>query len=190
MNPKSILYRGAVYVEAADALDQLRRQAAHYQDFATFFDDYKNGQMYGRYWHITHKASFKIDPKFRPYDLSGLAGKGRGKKRPGLYVTSRPDHWSEHDEEYFEGRKYAAEIDIGDLAIGRDYTYNDYYKGEEGKGASSEILVTRTSKARVVSVKPLAKALADFRKYQSVRPKTKAALYALWKAARKAEEAA
>lgn len=59
------------------------------------------------YWHITDNPDFRPDPNHRP-ELNTTMG---GEMKPGLFLTSQPDHWMQG---YGYWRPYVSEIEAPD----------------------------------------------------------------------------
>jgi GNAT superfamily N-acetyltransferase len=129
------------------ALKGLAAEAKKCKTFAEFKHDYLIELKHGVYWHITKNPNFFIDPETGPKDMSSM---GTGYLSKGkLMITSHLDYWADF---YKETRKYAALIDMSEVPR------NDYYQVNRGFG--NEFFVTDPSKAKVVKVMPIKKAIA------------------------------
>lgn len=103
-----------------------------------------------RFWHITRKPKFKVDPSKGGYHAYGLGG-----QTTWLWVTGE-DHlfmWSIHP--YLRGRKLAVEIDP------REAEYTCYTTQVGRVSIPGECIVKEPAGVRVVRVMPLEEALAE-----------------------------
>lgn len=128
-------------------LNGLVAEARKAGSYETFRLDYLNEIKHGFYWHVTEHSNFTIDPHQRgPRDMSSMSnGQETANK---LMVTTHLKFWTEY---YGDGRPYAALIDMS--AVPRQ-SYR-----QVNRGFGNEFWVDDPSKATVVSVMPVAKAL-------------------------------
>lgn len=105
-------------------------------------------------WHVTRKAKFRVDHK-----KGGFRAVGLGEPTTDLYMADSDSlyTWSAHP--YLKGRRYVAEIDVGDLP----HLYVPF-----GGDQPSEYIVESTPKIKVVRVLPLDEALEEAERERQV----------------------
>jgi hypothetical protein len=136
---------------------KLELEALKYDDFDKFQTAYLQGH-HGRYWHITDKEDFQLDPQYAPGDTSSMAsGKGNN---PGLMVTPHLDQWI---PQLGENRKHAIEVDLSEL---RHPT--DYYSHNRGFGR--EIFISKLEGLKHSNPIPISNARRRMNEYYRKLP--------------------
>ena len=121
-------------------LEGLAAEAKKSESFEDFKKNFVIKLKHGSYWHWTDDPNFSISHLKGPKDMSTV---GSGQVDVGkLMVTSDLEGWSEYGGP--KGRKYAALIDMSDVAP------KDYYQVSRGFG--NEFFVNSPQKAKVVKV--------------------------------------
>ena len=152
-------------------IDRLKKLAKYYSSYKDFERAWSFDILRGQYWHLTNDPEFKIDPYYHPTDATfgGTEGYKDPKTIGGLMVDYNPGHWTS----YMKGRKYAAEIDLSDLAPGIDYR-------PVNRGFGAEIMVFSPEKARVIRVVPVSVALRAHRYWHESGPQNEEELKSIW----------
>lgn len=101
---------------------KLELEALKYDDFDKFQTAYLQGH-HGRYWHITDKEDFKLDPNYNPVDTSTGSGSSSG-----LMVTPHLDAWI---PQLSKNRTHAIEVDLSNLRHPNDYFSHNRGFGRE-----------------------------------------------------------
>lgn len=144
------------------SLKGLAAEALKVDSFEEFEKDYTIEIKHGTYWHLTKDPNFQIDPKKGPSDASSLA---TGQMTAGkLMVSTHLENWIA----YMEDRKFVAEIDMSMVPR------NSFHQVKRGFG--NEFWVDDPSKAKVIQVLPLKKALKINAYRRSKIPQSKESL--------------
>lgn len=153
-------------------LEGMREVARNTPDFDTFLHNHIANNYHGRYWHLTNKRNFKVDPSYSPREMSSMAGDEEN-EAPGLQVSTDPRMW----HSMMRGRPYAAEIELHGEP-GKDYANTT-------RGFGHEIYVHDPSKAKVLGTYPVGEALRrNDHFYDHVVPQTEEDLRKVWDHAR------
>jgi hypothetical protein len=129
------------------SLKGLAAEALKNISFEDFEKDFIGEIKHGTYWHITDNPNFQIDLEKGPRDLSSMNPDFEKIDKGMLMITTHLENWIP----YFSKRLYVAEIDMSQV------DKKDYHQVKRGFG--NEFIVTNPSKARVVQVLPIVKAL-------------------------------
>lgn len=149
-------------LETKNTESRLKYLAAEAKKYATF-EDFRKAFLlqikHGLYWHVTDNPSFEIDKSKGPKDMSSL---GSGNMSVGkLMITSDLKNWIAH---YRKLRQYVAEIDMSDVP-------ENLYR-QVSRGFGNEFFVSDPTKAKVVGVYQIKKALQIDRNYNKSLPKS------------------
>jgi hypothetical protein len=131
---------------------KLELEALKYDNFEAFEHAYLSGH-HGRYWHITDKENFELDPNYSPHDASSMVNSSDG--NPGLMVTPHIDHWK---PQLSGDRQYAVEVDLSKLQHPKDYFSHN-------RGFGREIYINNLKELKYSPSIPLPKALNQMRSY-------------------------
>lgn len=135
------------------ALEPLLAEARKHNTFEEFEKAFLGHITHGRYWHITDDPDFAIK-NIAPRDLSSMAS-GSG-IATGLMVSVAPEYWAV----YFPKRKFAAEIDMSNSILGKDYV-------DVNRGFGQEFFIHNLNSVKVKQVIPLQKAIRSQNTYYS-----------------------
>jgi hypothetical protein len=151
-------------------LGGLFAEARKYDTFEEFEKAFTMEIRHGLYWHVTADPHFTIDPLKGPRDMSSMGGgfMDAGK----LMITSHLDNWLSF---YGKSRPYAALIDMSDVPKEKYWQVN--------RGFGNEFFVDDPSKARVVEVLPVARAVRLDRRHSNQLPQSSEGLQKIYDAA-------
>ena len=122
-----------------------------------FEKDYLGQIKHGTYWHFTDNPNFTIDPAKGPRDMSSMAPVNSFS--PGkLMITSNLSDWLDYGK-----RQYVAQIDMSMVPKSAYYQVN--------RGFGNEFWVDDPSKAKVIAVMPVRKAIGIDKRIHNLVPK-------------------
>jgi 8-oxo-dGTP diphosphatase len=155
-------------------LEAEARKAGSWENFR---QDFTRQIKHGTYWHVTQNKNFTIDTTMGPRDMSSMGDPTPDKGK--LMVTSDLEHWADY---YDASRAYAALIDMSEVPR------KAYW--QVGRGFGNEFWVDDPSRAKVVKVLPIKKALELDKKFHSALPGSEDELKAFYERATKNTAAA